>query len=138
MDWIYQGKEISEIPEGSTGFIYCITNNKSNRKYIGKKFCWSKRRKKVAGRVNRKVVIKESDWREYWGSSDLLLEDIKKLGKKNFTREILKFFKNKKAVSYAETEMQMKLDVLRTKFPDGTPVFYNGNILGKYFSKDIT
>ena len=138
MDWIYQGKEISEIPEGQVGFIYCIANNKTGKKYIGKKFCLSRRRKKVAGRVNRKVVIKESDWREYWGSSELLLNDIKKLGEKNFTKEILHFFKKKKAVSYAEMETQIKLDVLRTKLPDGSPAFYNGNILGKYFPKDIT
>ena len=135
--WIYHDKEIETLPEGAVGFVYCITNRKTGKQYIGKKFCFSRRRKKVAGRVNRKVVVKESDWKDYFGSSEMLLADIESIGNQHFTREILNFYKNKKATSYAETEEQIKRDVLRAKLPDGTARYYNGNILGKYFHKDI-
>jgi Putative endonuclease segE, GIY-YIG domain len=136
-EWIFKGKPIKEAPDNQIGFIYCITNLSNHRQYIGKKFLLSKRRKKVAGRKNRKVVIKESDWKDYYGSNKVLLADLEQLGVENFRREILKFFPSKKQVSYAETEMQMKLDVLRKSLGDGTPAYYNDNILGKYFRKDL-
>lgn len=131
--WIHKGQPVLEIPEGMVGFVYLITNKINGRQYIGKKFCWSRRRKKVAGRKNRKIVIKESDWQTYWSSSDEIKTDVEKLGKDSFTREILEFYKMKKQISYAEVEQQVKQDVLTAKFPDGTYRFYNSNILGKYF-----
>ena len=35
--WMYQGKDISELPEDCEGFVYEITNTTNGRKYIGKK-----------------------------------------------------------------------------------------------------
>jgi hypothetical protein len=131
--WIYKGKPILEVPTGMVGFVYCITCNITRRKYIGKKFCFSRRRKKVAGRKNRKVIIKESEWQTYWSSSAELKADVAKLGKESFTREILEFYKMKKQISYAEIEQQIKNDVLTAQFPDGTFIYYNSNILGRYF-----
>lgn len=37
MKWMYQGKEINQIPDEYEGFVYLITNLTNNRKYIGKK-----------------------------------------------------------------------------------------------------
>jgi len=37
MNWIYQGKEVTEIPNEYEGFVYLITNLTDNRKYVGKK-----------------------------------------------------------------------------------------------------
>src|SRR5210317_2220181 len=47
-NWIYQGRTF-EPPEDFTpdvwyGFVYCITNRGTARKYIGKKFFWKARR----------------------------------------------------------------------------------------------
>ena len=67
------------------GFVYVITNLQTTKKYIGCKQYWhySKRKK-----------TKESNWKSYTGSSALLNEDIKKLGKINFTFNIIAEFKN--------------------------------------------
>jgi len=131
--WIYQNKPVEIPPDGMVGFIYNITCKLTGKQYIGKKFCFSRRRHKVAGRKNKKIIIKDSGWQEYWSSSDFLLEDIAKLGKENFTREILEFYPTKKEVSFAELEEQIKRDVLRAKLPDGSKAYYNRSILGKYF-----
>ena len=40
MGWTYKGKcitEISDMPEGTIGFIYKITNGETGQYYIGKK-----------------------------------------------------------------------------------------------------
>ena len=58
------------------GFVYRITRVDTGRSYIGKKQLVFTRRKKVKGRVNRKHVKKESDWKDYTGSCDELNEEI--------------------------------------------------------------
>jgi ribosomal protein S8E len=132
-EWLYKGTPVIDPPEKSVGFVYDITNNVTGRRYIGKKFLKSHRTKKVAGRKNRKHVIKESDWRIYFGSNEFLIEDVKTLGEDKFTREILAFYNMKKDITYSETEQQFKMDVLRAKLPNGKPAYYNRNILGKFF-----
>jgi hypothetical protein len=132
-DWTYLGAPITEIPDGVVGFVYLITNQKTGQGYIGKKFCWSRRRKKVAGRKNRKVVIKESDWRNYWSSSEDVKDVVAKVGKKHFTREILFLGMNKRSVSYVEVEQQFKRDVLTAKLSNGLFAYYNSNIAGKWY-----
>jgi hypothetical protein len=136
-DWLYKGKPCTEVPEKYEGFTYCITNNITGKQYIGKKSLWSHRTKKVVGKKNRKHTIKSSDWRKYYGSNEFLIEDIESLGEDNFTREILQFFETKKAVTYAEIELQFKFDVLRATLPDGSPKYYNRNILGKFFPDKV-
>ena len=90
MTWQYKGKPAQEIPEGYVGFVYQITNNKTGKKYIGKKLVeFKKSRPPLKGRKNRRRYKVESDWREYYGSSDALTEDVKQLGQENFLREIL-------------------------------------------------
>ena len=37
MTWLYEGKEINELPDDCIGYVYIITNNVTGRKYIGKK-----------------------------------------------------------------------------------------------------
>ncbi len=70
------------------------------------------------------------DWQNYWGSSQPLLEDIEKLGKDKFTKEILMICSNKKLLNYWEVAYQIKEDVL---LKDS----YNATILGKYYRKDF-
>ena len=57
-------------PTDYFGFVYRVTRKDTDRSYIGKKQLIFTRRKKVKGRVNRKHVKKESDWKEYTGSCD--------------------------------------------------------------------
>ena len=110
--WLYNGTPLDEIPEKAYGYVYLITNNLSGRKYIGKKLFWFKRTKTIKGKKKRQTV--ESDWREYWSSSDELKADIVKLGEENFTREILHICKNKGMCNYLEAKEQMVREVLET------------------------
>jgi hypothetical protein len=129
MTWFYKKKEVTEISEEFIGFVYLITNNISGRKYIGKKLAkfakttyktitlknGKKKKKKIKGKI-------ESDWKDYYGSSDALNADIKALGKENFTREILFYCTTKSECSYIEAREQFKHKVLESTD------WYNGHI----------
>jgi hypothetical protein len=116
--WIYNNEPIEELPQGVAGFIYKITNMENGKMYIGRKYAVSVRRKaltkvqKAAGRKRKEVVTKESDWAKYTGSSKVLNEDIKTLGKDKFKFEILMFGNTKGVINYLETNIQHKLDVI--------------------------
>lgn len=115
------------------GFVYLITNMVTGQKYIGKKFFWSTTRKRIPGRKNRKVTIKESDWRKYKSSSKDVKADIKLLGEDNFRFEILKLCTSKTELTYTETMLQFKADVLTAKTPSGEFEYYNENICSRFY-----
>lgn len=144
--WLYKYKAIHNIedfPNNTFGFIYKITNTQTEKFYIGKKQLMSFTNVKMGkkelaeqpiqrGRkITKKQVIKESNWKEYWGSNKFLLDDIKKSGYENFTREIIMICHTKKLLTYWELAMQCKYDVLQSNS-------YNDNILGKFYTKDFT
>jgi hypothetical protein len=112
--WYYQNEpyDPESPPEEYAGFVYCITNLSNGMKYIGKKILWSRRRIAQKGKTRRKVVIKESDWRKYYGSNKFLQEEVKKNGKDKYKREILKFCATKGECSYYEAKYQFEYDVL--------------------------
>ena len=129
MTWMYQGQEITELPEECVGFVYLITNNISGRKYIGKKLAkFSKTTQKTVKLKNgtkkkKKIRSKvDSDWRDYYGSNDELKKDVETLGSENFTREILFICKSKAECSYIEAREQFRHQVLESKD------YYNGQI----------
>jgi hypothetical protein len=128
MEWKYNGEDFIEVPKNMEGFVYLITNLQTERKYVGKKHFWTRQKDKKTGR--RKT--RESDWKNYYGSCDELKEDIKKLGKENFLREILYLCPHKKSMSYFETYEQFKRDVLMTD------EYYNTNIEGRFFVSERT
>ena len=85
--WLYENNVVNELPEDCVGFVYQITNTTNGRMYIGKKLAKFKRsRKPLKGRKNKRRYKIDSDWQDYYGSSDELTIDIKKLGKENFKR----------------------------------------------------
>lgn len=132
--WLYKNKEFtSEMINDYFGFIYCITNIKTGKLYIGKKQFHSYRRIKQKNKVRRKLVVKESDWKKYYGSCKGLHEDINKLGKDSFERTIIKLCKNKWELTYYEAEQQFIRKVLLKKNRNGERVYYNENILSKFF-----
>jgi hypothetical protein len=113
--WYFENKPFTEdlIPDGIIGFIYEITNLQNGRKYIGKKqFFRTIKRPPLKNKKRRRICQVKSDWEDYYGSSPSLQEDIEKLGKDSFKREILRFCRNKTELSYYEAEMQFKKGVL--------------------------
>jgi Putative endonuclease segE, GIY-YIG domain len=129
MSWLYESKEITELPEECVGFVYLITNKLTDRKYIGKKLAkfsrttyktvklknGKKKRKKIRGKI-------DSDWQTYYGSNIELNQDITRLGAGNFTREILYYCRSKAECSYIEAREQFQRKVLESDD------YYNGHI----------
>ena len=131
--WIYQKQPfLSENIGDSFGFVYRITNLSNGRQYIGRKYFVQKRKP----RGGKRRVTSESDWKKYYGSSPDLKGDIKELGKINFKREILSLHKTKGQVNFEETKQLFLHNVLTESLDDGTPMYYNSNILGRYMRKD--
>jgi hypothetical protein len=111
------------IFENMFGFIYEITNKVNGKKYIGKKQCVRKiRRKPLKGKTRNRIDQKESDWKTYTSSSKELNEDIQKYGKENFEFRILKVCGSKWELGYEEIKEQISRDVLRKDD------YYNGII----------
>ena len=133
--WTYQGTTFtSDDINDFFGYVYCITNLQTGRKYIGRKY-FVQKRKPRSGKGKRRVTS-ESDWKKYYGSSDELKGDLKKFGKGIFKREILSLHKTKGIVNFEETKQLFLNNVLTEALDDGTPAYYNSNILGRYMRKD--
>jgi len=130
--WLFKGKPfLSEDIGEHYGFVYCITNVLSGRRYIGRKYFWSLR--KPRGKSRR--VKSESDWKRYYGSSDELNVERKEVGNYAFKREILSIHETKGLCNYEETRQLFINNVLSEEL-HGAPAFYNSNILGRYMRKD--
>ena len=135
MDYGHWITEIDFEPSEWFGFVYEITHVETGRSYIGRKQFNFTNRKRVKGRKNRKKVIKESDWKTYTGSCKELNEEITEVGKEKYKFVITKLCKTKRELGYTETELQIKNDVLTSKFPDGNRKYYNLNIMNRWFAE---
>ena len=129
MTWLFEGTSVDSLPEDCVGFVYLITNTITGRKYIGKKLAkfskTSYKTVKLKNGTKKKKKIRnkiDSDWMDYYGSSDELNKDILTLGKENFTREILHYCKSKAHTSYLEAKEQFDRKVLESND------YYNGQI----------
>ena len=131
--WTYQGTTFTSDDINSFfGYVYCITNLRSGKKYIGRKYFIQKRKPRGGGRRRSS----ESNWKTYYGSSKELAEDRKLLGNGSFKREILSVHRTPGKVNYEETRQLFRYDVLTEALDDGTPMYYNSNVLGRYMRKD--
>jgi hypothetical protein len=144
--WLYKEKVINSIedmPQDTFGFIYIVTHKPTGKSYIGKKSLFHNIKKKLTkkelaeqtgpGRKSAtRVVVKESDWKTYYGSAKPIMELIKGGKQEEFTREILQLVPNKKLLTYYECKYLFQLGVL--EHPEG---YFNDNILGKFYTKDF-
>lgn len=113
INWTYKGKDflnIDDAPEDAFGFIYKITNLTNDKYYFGRKNLGSVTKKKLTlkekkllenSRKTFKYIRKESNWKNYCGSSKTLLEDLK-IGHK-YSKEILEFCSSKALMTLRET-----------------------------------
>lgn len=121
------------------GYIYVTLHLPTGRKYIGKKNFFHTTNKKLGKKElaelpvargkkpTKKQVVKESDWKTYYGSA----AEIKVLPKDEMNRYVLKLCKNKKELTYWETKMLFQYNVLEDDR------YINDNILGKFYRKDL-
>jgi hypothetical protein len=134
--WTYNGVPFeSEDINEYYGFIYRITNIVNGFDYVGRKYFKTiKKRPPLKGKKNKRRETVETDWKDYWGSSARLVEDMAKLGKDKFTREIIHLCKSRGETNYMEAYYQFKEGVLLKENN------YNGIIqikLGKGSVKDL-
>ena len=131
--WLYKGTTFTSDDIGNFfGYVYRITNTQNGRQYIGRKYFYQKRKPKGG----KRRITSESDWKRYYGSSDELKQDIKQFGKDKFRREIISLHTTLGKVNYEETKQLFLHNVLMESLDDGTPMYYNSNILGRYMKKD--
>jgi hypothetical protein len=144
--WLYKEKVINsleDMPQDTFGFVYIVTHNPTGISYIGKKSLFHNIKKKLTkkelaeqtgpGRKSAtRVVVKESDWKTYYGSAKPIMELIKGGKQEEFTREILQLVPNKKLLTYYECKYLFKYGVLEYPLE-----YFNDNILGKFYSKDF-
>ena len=131
--WTYDGRVFLSVDiQNYFGFVYHIHCITTGRDYIGRKYFWSFRTPKGKSRK----VKSESDWKKYYGSCPELKDDVEKFGKENFTRTIISLHKTKGKTNFEETRQLFTNNVLTEALDNGTPKFYNSNILNRYFRKD--
>jgi hypothetical protein len=134
---------LEDFPENTFGFIYVVKHKPTGKAYIGKKVLYHNVKKKLTkkeiaeqtgpGRKSTtKVVVKESDWKTYYGSAKPIMELIKGGKQEEFTREILQLAPNKKILTYLENKFLFINEVL--EHPDK---WMNDNIQGRFFTKDL-
>jgi hypothetical protein len=126
------------------GYIYMTTFLNLNRSYIGKKNFFHTTNVKLGKKElaalpvtrgkkpSKKQVIKESDWKTYYGSSTEVKELLKTEPKDRIIRSVIRLCKSKKELTYFECKYLFQYGVL-----EDSSRWINDNILGKFYSKDI-
>jgi hypothetical protein len=129
MSWIYKGEIVEDIGN-YIGFVYMITNLRTERKYIGKKNFYFSKTKQLKGKKKKYKV--ESDWKDYFGSNEELNHHVNIFGQDQFRREIVRFCSSKGEMSYFEAKYQFQYDVLESD------QYYNSWISCKIHKKHLT
>jgi hypothetical protein len=126
------------------GYIYMTTILDTGRSYIGKKNFFHKNNVKLGKKElanlpvargkkpTKKLIIKESDWKTYYGSAQEIKDSIKLYSKERITRIVLRLCKTKKELTYYECKYLFQYGVLETQGR-----WVNDNIQGRFFSKDF-
>ena len=113
MTWLYNDQPFNDTPEEFQGFVYQITELDTGKKYIGKKFFWRPKTLPITKTRKRRVKTRvESDWRNYYGSSQEVKLLVEEKGREKFKREILRLCETKGECSYYEAKLQFEKDVL--------------------------
>ena len=111
--WYYNDELFEITPEEYQGFVYQLTEIHTNKKYIGKKNFWKPKVLPINKTRKRRVRTRiESNWKEYYSSSNEVCQLVEQYGKERFKREILKLCKTKGEMSYYEAKLQFDHNVL--------------------------
>jgi intein/homing endonuclease len=123
MQWIYKGNPVKELPKDIVGFVYKIYYTNGTQ-YIGKKLVRSERKAKPLKGMRknaRRVIERETEWREYEGSS----EETK--GLEIHSKVILHLCTSKRTMTYLEEKELFNVDA------PSNPSFRNKTIGKRYF-----
>ncbi len=125
--WTLDGREFTSDDIGDFyGFVYRITNLVTGHDYVGRKYFKTiQKLKPLKGFKRKRKSVKETNWKEYWGSSNRLTTDIEELGLENFKREIICLCESRGDTNYMEAKIQFDEEVLLN------PENYNGIIAVK-------
>lgn len=133
--WTYNGQlitEIKDMPENTYGFIYEVFHKPSGKKYLGKKVLhFNRTLPPLKGMKRKRKVVKESDWKNYFGSHVEIKQLIKEEKQDEFERRILQFVPTKKLLTYYECKYLFINEVLEHD------EYINDNILAKFYRKDF-
>ena len=133
--WKYKDKvveRIEDMPEGTFGFIYEVIHNPTGRRYLGKKVLqFNRTLPPLKGMKRKRKVVKESDWKTYYGSHVEIKGLIKEGKQEEFSREILQYVPTKKLLTYFECKYLFIKEVLEHN------EYINDNILAKFYRKDF-
>lgn len=127
--WHYNSSPLINIPDQAIGFVYEITNNSNNKKYIGKKLFYST--KTIQKNLKKKKIKVESNWKEYNGSNKTLLIDIEN-SNPTLEKTILKICYSKSECSYYEAFYQFQSNCILS------PNYYNDWISLKVTRKHLS
>ena len=134
--WTYNGQlitEIKDMPENTYGFIYEVFHKPSGKKYLGKKVLhFNRTLPPLKGMKRKRKVVKESDWRTYFGSHVEIKQLIKEEKQNEFERRILRFVPTKKLLTYYEAKELFIREVIEP----GSD-YINDNIEARYYRKDF-
>lgn len=134
--WLYEGKPIESIedmPEGTFGFIYEVTHIPTGKKYIGKKQLMMNRTlPPLKGQKRKRKVVKEGDWKTYYGSQSEIKQLVKEGSSLDFSKKIITFVPSKKLLTYYELKILFAKGVIE---PESD--YLNDNISGRFFRKDF-
>lgn len=115
-------------PSTYEGFVYKITNLETDEFYIGKKNFRSNRTlPPLKGKIRKRHVVKESDWRTY-KSSQAELQQAIDANPDIFLFEILELCPTRLSLTYAEAKHLFANSVL------DNPKSLNRNILGRFYN----
>lgn len=124
--WLFNGEPFTSADIGKfVGFVYCIESLVDNKVYIGRKYFYSRRKAKGATRRKKS----ESNWKQYYSSSDTVKQLVEQHGKENFKRTILSLHTTEGDCNYEEVRQMFLHNVLEDDR------FLNENINGKWHRK---
>jgi len=144
--WKYRGEVIDSLEDMGAvapfGFIYEVTHIESGKKYLGRKQLISVQKKPLGKKElaeltdkrssKKKTVIKETDWKTYYGSHPEIKQMIKEGKALEFSREILMFVQTKKQLTYFEDKYLYMNEVI-----EPGSIYMNDSISGRFFRKDL-
>ena len=143
MNWTLKGREVKhvkDLPDEAVGFVYII-HLSNGKKYIGRKslYSFTKRnfgKKEIAAMTDKRlktyeIIKKESKWQSYVGSNPILKDELKDETVFVESKEIIKVAFTNKQLTYLETQALFCYGVIESD------EFYNDNILGKFYRRDL-